>query len=257
MHAPTQQHPARPTTYMATITLTADNAAEATAEAETIAFEVEVTVFGFNLPRRPALKTAINLDESKLGQIYGGNSTKTNTSLVLIETMWNNTGCTNPFSKTEGEWTLWEQDADGGATDMYSYCDLTLHNKASPGQLAVCGSAKQCTLQHLPGRGGGYNPAGRPGHAHFVEWSHWLLTNFSFSPGTIYSPPVPFTVDELLEMVPLGLNSFTAFPARPEYANDTAIAKYVQELDANNLSQYVTNSKFSSPHPHRFFFFFC
>ena len=80
----------------------------------------------------------------------------------------------------------------------------------------------------------------RPGHAHFVEWSHWLLTNFSFSPGTIYSPPVPFTVDELLEMVPLGLNSFTAFPAGLEYVNDSAIAKYVQELDANNLSQYAT-----------------
>jgi len=26
------------------------------------------------------------------------------------------------------------------------------------------------------------------------------------NPGTIYSPPVPFTVKELEEMVPLGLN---------------------------------------------------
>ena len=53
-------------------------------------------------------------------------------------------------------------------------------------------------------------------------------------------PPAPFTIGELLEMVPLGLNSFTAFPAGMEYVNDSAIAKYVQELDANNLSQYAT-----------------
>ena len=115
MHAPPQETPKRPTTYTATITLTADGAAEAppaeaTAEAptagataDTITFEVEVTVFGFNLPRRPALKTAINLDESKLGLIYGSNSTR-HIALALIETMWNETGCTNPFSKAKGEW---------------------------------------------------------------------------------------------------------------------------------------------------------
>jgi hypothetical protein len=34
-----------------------------------------------------------------------------------------------------------------------------------------------------------------------VEWSHWLLTNYSLNPGTIYSPPIPFTLEELTEMV--------------------------------------------------------
>ena len=54
------------------------------------------------------------------------------------------------------------------------------------------------------------------------------------------APPQPFTVDELLEFVPLGLNHFTAFPAHSEYATDPNVAAYVKALDAHNLSQFAT-----------------
>eukprot|EP01043_Picozoa_sp_COSAG02_P112850 COSAG02_NODE_49068_length_329_cov_0.895652_1_plen_52_part_00 len=38
-------------------------------------------------------------------------------------------------------------------------------------------------------------------------------------------------------MVPLGLNSFTAFRATMDAANDSAIANYVKELEDSNLGK--------------------
>ena len=56
-----------------------------------------------------------------------------------------------------------------------------------------------------------------------------LLANFSLNPGTFYSPPAPFTVAELTEMRDLGLNTFTAFPATIDYANDSDVAVRFEE----------------------------
>jgi hypothetical protein len=137
--------------------------------------------------------------------------------------MWYKTGCSNKFFATAGEQPLWQQSADGGAEDMYTYCTVTKAGTATPGQRDVCGTVPGvCTLQSLPR---GYDPTARPGHDEVVRWARWLLANFSLNPGSIYSPPVPFTVEELSDMVPLGLNSFTAFPAHTAYSTDPAIAK--------------------------------
>lgn len=205
-------------TYTTTITLTPSNGGDA------IHVPISVTVFGFSLPTKPAALTAFNLDAAKVASVYGHNYSAT-FPLSVVETMWYKTGCSNNFSATVGEQSLWQHSADGGANDMYSYCTLTKAGTATPGQRAVCGTVpSKCMLQSPPS---GYDPTIRPGHDEVVRWARWLLANFSLNPGSIYSPPVPFTVEELSAMVPLGLNSFTAFKAETAYATDPNIAKYV------------------------------
>jgi len=247
-----------PHTFTTTVILTPDPSITARVsgggdtllQAPSITFEVEMVVFGFSLPARPALMTAFNLDEGRLGKVYGNNGTgpASNVSLAAIKLMWEHTGCSNPFAATVGEQPLWVRQGDGGARDMYTYCQVTRDGTATAGQRAVCGTVPaRCSLQHLPGGPNGtspYDPSRRAGHAHFVQWAHWLLANFSLNPGTIYSPPVPFSVAELAAMVPLGLNSFTAFPAEAMYAQDPHIAAYVRALDTSNLSQYATTYGF-------------
>ena len=101
---------------------------------------------------------------------------------------------------------------DAGGHDMYTYCELTKSGKATKGQLSVCGSVSgNCKLQHPPGYGPSDDPKLRPGHSEYVAWAKYLLANFSLNPGSIYAPPQPFTVDELLQFIPLGLNNFNAF----------------------------------------------
>ena len=222
--------------YKTTITLKPD-------AGDSIQVPLSVTVFGFTLPTAPALQTAFNLQEGSLASVYDpkGPPAKHMWNASTVEKMWEATGCSNPFSATKGEQPLWESASDAGAADMYSYCTLTKAGTATKGQLAVCGSVKgKCTLQHPPGHAPADDPKLRPGHAEYVKWAKWLLANYSLNPGTIYAPPMPFAVDELLEFVPLGLNHFTAFPAHSEYATDPNVAAYVKALDAHNLSQFAT-----------------
>ena len=248
--------------HSCTITLTPTGSA---ADVAPIVVRLIVTVFGFALPTTPALLTAFNMGEGALAKAYNETPrTPSGMPDAEIKAMWEATGCSNPYSATAGEQPLWHQLTDGGASDMFAYCEITKSGKASAGQKvristksdgfytendgfyskhyefhtvkAVCGTVPgTCKKQHLPGTPAGNDPSKRAGHAHFVQWSHWLLSNFSLNPGTIYSPDVPFTVPELEEMVPLGLNSFTAFRSTMAAANDTGIASYVKALEASKL----------------------
>lgn len=213
VHAPPTADPGE---HKATVTLTSTHAGTAS-----IVVPVVITVFPFALPTQPALLTAFNLDPARLAKVY--NKSSPPVPLSAIETMWEHTGCSNPFSATRGEQPLWESSSDGGASDMYSYCTLTKAGTATPGQRAVCGTVPgACTLQHLPG-GGGFDPTARAAHTEHIQWARWMLANFSLNPGTIYSPPIPFTVQELSDMLPLGLNSFTAFPAVADLATESHV----------------------------------
>lgn len=206
--------------YTSTITLTPSDGSAV------ISIPVTITVFDFALPTQPALLTAFNLDEAHIAKVYN-KSAPPEVPLSAIETLWTHTGCSNPFSATKGEQPLWQTSPDGGAGDMYTYCTLTKAGTASPGQRAVCGTVPNvCILQTLPGGGGAFDPTTRAGHPEFVQWAHWMLANFSLNPGTIYSEPIPFTVDELADMVPLGLNSFNAFPAHADLATNPQIKAY-------------------------------
>eukprot|EP01049_Picozoa_sp_SAG25_P002042 SAG25_NODE_101_length_15508_cov_11.653384_7_plen_633_part_00 len=206
-----------------------------------ITLPVTVTVWDFSLPTQPALLTAFNLGESALAEIYDKNASYApRASLAAIEAMWNATGCSNPFSSTTGEQGLWTHSEDGGASDMFAYCRLTQAGTATPGQLAVCGSVPgNCTLQHLHSHAE-FQPSTRAGHTAFMQWSRWLLSRFSLNPGTIYSPPIPFTVPELKELQELGLNTFTAFKANEAYGQNACIQKYVAELEKEGLLDMAT-----------------
>ena len=62
----------------------------------------------------------------------------------------------------------------------------------------------------------------------------WLLRNFRIGPGTIYTPPMPFAVDELVNLVNLGLNTFSVFTAKSNFTHTKKLAAqseaYVDEL---------------------------
>jgi hypothetical protein len=69
-------------------------------------------------------------------------------NVTTLEVMWAATGCSNPFSATAGEQSYWESTPDGGAADMFLYCQVTKAGTATKLQLAVCGSVKgACALQ--------------------------------------------------------------------------------------------------------------
>ena len=171
---------------------------------------VAATVFGFALPRRPVLQTAFNLDEEMLGKAYFCNGcSKNNLTDPEIYAEFTATGCNQTLQQLQQHnyTNMWRASADGGTSDMYEYCALTLNGRASPGQLAVCDAVPSCKCTKQT------TPADNRTHGALLTWSHWLLTNFSLNPGSIYSKDMSFSVAELAAMKPLGLNSVTVMRA--------------------------------------------
>eukprot|EP01045_Picozoa_sp_COSAG04_P024906 COSAG04_NODE_3185_length_3078_cov_2.279624_1_plen_306_part_10 len=195
---------------------------------------IRVTVYGFSLPVRPALLQQFNLDQQALADAYKSDGpAQTKVPDAEMRTLWRLTGCSNPWTATQALHAFWSTQPDGGASDMLSYCELTVSGEATPDQRKICGTVPSgCALQHLPG----------PGHRRMMQWARWMLANFSLNPGTITTQPMPFAVAEVQEMAELGLNSFTAFLAEDWHrlSNDSSLRQYVADLDAANVSQFAS-----------------
>ncbi len=81
-------------------------------------------------------------------------------------------------------------------------------------------------------------------HSQWLDYGRALLRDVRLSPGTIYAEDMLISVDELVELRALGLNSFNVFVV-PESLSEVQqkaqeVAEYVEQLRRLNLTQFAT-----------------